>query len=356
MGLSRSAVYFSNMNSVVAPAPILSDEDALRLHVLLAGEVHAVRIDESAMVLHALTPKGEARLPLHASGRADAYLTQVRELLGGHALGSPGGYPVHLRRWTRMGQAGAKNLEALLKLGEPEAVLAVAYAPGLTDELARRAWWALPTMEVARVMLIHPEVREGEMGKVLADFLVEHLPFEEDAVTAMNTVRIVLGAGRLDAEERLALWRKGQRRPHYLIGFIEHLPDDLPTEGVASIDTPEPVAADAWSRQWARCCSGPGQAWLRAVELALEKPPAHEAVYLLLQLIGSYFAPVAVQIAPTTTSIPADAAAAMADLARLRAEDAEPVLTRTTAVGPLMRKKLDPLLAPVLQNLRKLRQ
>jgi len=356
MGLSRDAVYFCAMNSVIAPAPTLSGEDALRLHVLLAGEVHAVRIDESAMVLHALTPKGEARLPLHALGRPDAYLTQVRELLGGHALGSPGGYPVHLRRWTRMGQAGAKNLEALLKLGEPEAVLAVAYAPGLTDELARRAWWALPTMEAARVMLIHPEVREGAMGKVLADFLVDHLPFEEDPLTAMNTVRIVLGAGRLDADERLALWRKGQRRPHYLIGFIEHLPDDLPTEGIAGVALPVSAAADAWSRQWARCCSASGQAWLRAVELALEKPPAHEAVYLLLELIGGYFAPVAAENLVAPAAIPAEAAAAMAELAQLRADDAEPVLTRTTAVGPLMRKKLESLLAPVLQNLRKLRQ
>jgi hypothetical protein len=141
------------MNSAHAE---LSPEDALRLNVLLAGEVLAVRIDEGARTLYGLTPKGEARVPLNPLGRADRYFLRVRELLGGHALGSPGGYPVHLRRWTRMGQASEKNLEALLKLGEPEAVLAVAYAPTLTDELARRAWWAsqnATTTEVARVML-----------------------------------------------------------------------------------------------------------------------------------------------------------------------------------------------------------
>ncbi|MFN4149184.1 MAG: hypothetical protein ACK4E4_06505, partial [Rhodocyclaceae bacterium] len=69
----------------------LSPEDALRLSVLLAGEVHAVRIDEGAHTLYALTPKGEARIVLNPVGRAERYFQRVREVLGGHALGSPGG-------------------------------------------------------------------------------------------------------------------------------------------------------------------------------------------------------------------------------------------------------------------------
>jgi hypothetical protein len=170
----------------------LASEDALRLAVLMAGEVHAVRIDEGRMELQALTPRGEARVALHANCRAESYLTRVREILGGHALGSPGGYPVHLRRWTRMGQASVRNLEALLKLGEPEAVAAVAPAPALSDERARGAWWARPTVETARVMLEHPAVRAGAMGPVLVDYLVEYLPFEADPVAAMNLVRAVL--------------------------------------------------------------------------------------------------------------------------------------------------------------------
>ena len=39
-----------------------------------------------------------------------------------------------------------------------------------------------------------------------------------------------------------------------------------------------------------RCYSASGQSFLRAAEMALEKPPAHEAVYLLLDIIGTYFA------------------------------------------------------------------
>ena len=49
-------------------------------------------------------------------------------MLSNHALSSPGGYPVFLQRWTRMGQAKDAQLEKLLLLGESEAV--VAPSPG----------------------------------------------------------------------------------------------------------------------------------------------------------------------------------------------------------------------------------
>lgn len=329
----------------------LTPEDALRLNVLLAGEVLAVRIDEGARLLHGLTPQGEARVPLHPAGRPERYFQRVRELLGGHALGSPGGYPVHLRRWTRMGQASQKNLEALLKLGESEAVMAVAHAPTLTDELARRVWWAQPTMEIARIMLAQPAVRAGAMGPVLVDFLVEHLPFEADPVIAMEIVRAVLATGLTTPEARASLWAKGKRRPHYLIGFLEHLPDALPAE--AARELPAGLPDSAAGRLLARCLAGTGQAWLKAAELALEKPPAHEAVYLLLDLLGGYFA--AGRDAPASLAAWPREAAALDALARLSNADAEPILTRTTAVGPLMRRHLEPLLAPIIGHLRILR-
>lgn len=335
------------MNQELAP------EDALRLNVLLAGELLAVRIDEGARTLYGLTPKGEARIPLNPVGRAERYLQRVRELLGGHALGLPDGYPVHLRRWTRMGHAEPKKLEALLKLGEPEAVLAVAYAPTLTDELARRAWWAgqqMPTMEIARVMLGHPAVRAGTMGSVLSDYLVEHLPFEEDPIAAMQTVRAVLAAGLLDAAACEQLWAKAKRRPHYLLGFLESLPDALPAEAARPL--PAGLPDTPAGRLLARCYGGAGQSYLKAAELALEKPPAHEAVYLLLDLLGGYFA---AGRAASGLPVPPGEIAALEALAQLSQAAAEPILTRTTAVGPLMRRHLEPLFAPIIAHLRVLR-
>lgn len=335
---------------MLATNDLLTSEDVLRLNVLLAGELQAVRIDESACQLFGLTPRGEARVPLHPAGRADRYFRRVRELLGGHALGASGGYPVYARSWTRAGQASPKNLAALLTLGEPEAVLAVAYAQNLTDELARRAWWAQPTMEIARVMLMHPAVRAGQMGRVLADFLVEHLPFEEDPVAAMQSVRTVLAAGLLDPEARARLWAKAQRRPHYLVGFLETLPDDLQPEPPRALPAglPEVPAAQLL----ARCYSGTGQSFLKAAELVLEKPLAHETVYLMLDLLGRYFA--AGRSAAGLEAWPAEAEA-LAALARLDASAAEPILTRSAAVGPLMRRHLEPLFAPIIVHLRILR-
>lgn len=337
----------------------LSPEDALRLNILLAGELHAVRIDEGAMILHALTPKGEAKIGLHQNCRADLYVMRVRELLGGHALDSPGGYPVHLRRWTRMGHTSPKNLEALLKLGEPEAVIAVATAPTLSDELARLAWWALPTMDVARCMLEHDAVRLGSMGPVLADFLIEHLAFEEDPVQAMNSIRAVIGAGLLDPHADEQLWAKARRRPHYYIAFLEHRPDTLPggTERpLVAAAQARATAGDPWARQLARCHAASGQSFLAAAELALEKPPAHEAVYLLLNILGNYFSPLRTLEAPAGLPAELDGEVeAMAALAKVSNAAAEPVLTRTTAIGPLMRRHLEPVFEPIIGHIRTLR-
>lgn len=335
----------------------LSAEDALRLAVLMSGEVHAVRIDERAPALHALTPKGEARVALNPNCRLETYLIRVRETLGSYALNSATGYPAHVRHWTRMGQVASGNLEALLKLGEPEAAAAVAHAPGLTDELARRVWWALPTVDIARVMLASVEVRRGATGQVLADFLIEHLPFETEPMAAMNTVRVVLAAGLLDEAGRMALWQKARRRPYYLIGFLESLPDALPAD-----EPPRELPAvladrcddDPRVTMLGRCYASAGQAWLKTMELALDRAPAHEAVYLLLDLVGAYFA--AVWGPGSEGALPGleRETRAMAALAAVSSRDAEEILVRTTAVGALLRRKIDPLVAPLLGHLRTL--
>ena len=131
----------------------LSDHDALCLNVLLVADVQAIRIDESNMTVYGLTDRGQASVELHPNCRSDQYLRHVREMLSEHVLDSPGGYPIYLRRWTRMGQIRDDTLARFLLLGEPEAVVAVVHAPGLTAELARRAWWAMPRAEHARRML-----------------------------------------------------------------------------------------------------------------------------------------------------------------------------------------------------------
>ena len=63
------------------------------------------------MTLYALSASGdEAKVELNPNCNPDRYLKQVRELLSGHVLGSPGGYPVFLKRWKDSRHHGSGDL------------------------------------------------------------------------------------------------------------------------------------------------------------------------------------------------------------------------------------------------------
>ena len=362
----------------------LSSEDSLRLNVLMmANPVQAVRIDEGAMTLYALTENGEARIQLHPNCRADQYIGRIKEFLGGHALGSPGGYPVYLQRWTRMGQTSDKNLEALLQLGEPEAVVAVAHAPGLTDELARRAWWCQPTMEIARWMLEKDAVIQGQMGKVLADFLIEHLPFEESPDARMHTIRLVLYGKLTDEATTAKLWRMAKGVPYYFIGFLEFMPESLPEDQPARADYaaakellgPLVEAGNAYAERFLSLLSANGQTYLKAVSEVLARPSTSLVVYALLDAISRYFhgmgypikdegleelfakagamsrgeleAPDDLQTLLAAAPQYRQSIESMLALSGLTSKTADPWLLRKSAVGALMRRKIEPLVSPI---------
>jgi hypothetical protein len=370
----------------------LSHEDSLRLNVLLAQQLKAVRIDESAMVVHALTERGEAKVPLRPTGRDDHYLRAVRELLSTHVLDSPGGYPVYLRRWTRMGQARTGSLDRLLLLGEPEAVVAVVHAEGLSDELARRAWWAMPIADNARCMLERDSVASGSMGPELAAFLVEFLPFEEEPRAIMDSVRLVLKPGLIDESTRLQLWNRAKRKNTYFVGFLQALPDALPESAAPHPQHPYAQArldalceaANPIALQLVRCLSGAGQAYLKTAEEVLLKPNNQDVVVALLETLAEYFAAAcpAVGAAPDIEGILVQASAsdpddagqegalqavrdaapeldavitAMRVLAQLGETLVAPVFARTDAIGTVMRRKIEPITTPIVERLRLLR-
>ena len=370
----------------------LSPEDSLRLNVLMmADPVQAVRLDEGAMTLYALREGGEAKIRLHPNCRADQYITRIKEFLGGHALGSPRGYPVYLQNWTRMGQTSDKNLASLLLLGEPEAVVAVAHAASLTDELARRVWWCQPTMEMARWMLEKDAVIQGRMGKVLADFLIEHLPFEENPDARMHTIRLVLYGKLADQQMTAKLWRLAKGVPYYFIGFLDFLPDNLPADRPARADKldasallkPLAEGGNAYAERYLSLLSANGQTWLKAVSEVLARPSTALVVYALLDAISRYFHPMgypvrsealeavfaeAGTLARGEHDAPADllkvlqaapgyrqGIEAMLALSGLTGKTADPWLLRNTTVGALMRRRIEPLVAPInlaLQTLR----
>ncbi|MFN2349290.1 MAG: DsrS [Thioalkalivibrio sp.] len=278
----------------------LSPEDSLRLNVLLNQDLQALRIDEGKRLVVGLTPRGEAKVQLNPNCAEEKYLRMVREMISNHVLGSPHGYPRFMHRWTRTGHARTDSLAKLLRLGEPEAVAAVVYAEGLTDEIARHAWWVDQSPEHARAMLAREQVAQGEMGRVLAEFLVEFLPFEADSQKTVESVRLVLQPGLIGDTARSSLWSRGQRKPAFRVGFLKTLPDELPGEPL-----PHPRfnelqavlmeladAGNAHARLLARLLSGPGQAWLETVEGVLGRCTDQGVVIQLFEAIEAYFAPI----------------------------------------------------------------
>jgi hypothetical protein len=349
----------------------LSPEDELRLNVLFNTELKAVRIDESAMTLWALTPQGEASVPLKANQRGDRYLKRVREMLCGHALGSPGGYPVHLTRWTRQSQAGlsTQHLAQLLLIAEEEAVVAVVHSPALTDELARYAWWCMPTIENARLMLMRDVVCRGSMGRTLAEFLVEHLAFlHEDDLGILDTVAVMLHSGVLTDAERLAIWKRGSGRNAYYVPFLELQPDDLPNPRVERTDragVPQ-LPGNAYSILLDKALSAQGQSFLATLAVVLERPEIQEVASHTANALARWCEPLrhtdestrSAQRQALLDAAPQFAADcdALDALAATDADTLRPIFLKTTAIGSLMRRKIQPVVAPLLNAIAVLRR
>ncbi|MES9971108.1 MAG: sulfur reduction protein DsrS [Candidatus Thiodiazotropha sp.] len=361
----------------------LSYEDSLRLNVLLANKPQAIRIDESSMTLFGLTEQGESRITLNPNCRDDIYLRRVREVLSGHVQGSPGGYPIYLKRWNRMGQTRDENLEQLLLLGEPEAVVAFTCAKGITDELARRAWWISQDPDNARRMLNNPQIVAGGMGPELAGFLVEYLPFETEPMVIIESLRLVLQPGLISEEQKISLWKRCQRKPTYYLGFLAALPDDLPIQSApVTISDAEVAGLGALSKQGnpfaaqlLRIHSPSGQGFISTVLKVMEKPANQDVVTTLLDVIRDYLQSLRPSGDPDLTlealqaeadDLSSQAFQRCCEVAGQRESElrilyllsglgygvVRPVFRNTDAIGSLMRKKLTPIFEP-LQGLFK---
>lgn len=365
----------------------LSSEDSLRLNVLIT-QAEAIRIDENEMIVYGLMGDQEMRVALNPTMRADKYLDQVRELLASVVLDSPGGYPIFLRRWTRMGQIDSEQLDRLLRIGETEAVMAVVGAQGLTNELARRAWWIAPYSEYARQMLENQTIVNEVMGPILAEHLVEHLPFETEHSDMLHTVRLVLQPGLINEEQRQKLWERGRSKSTYRIGFLVTLPDGLlesdePRSDFESISKklkPLIEAGNPYAQLLGKILDSDGQTFCRVVNESTQRPADQDVVSALFDAIGAYFNSLRVhegqlrtieeieQVVEGMMNHPAEALAnllsvvpelepevrAMLFLAHFDEAVILPIFSLTDAVGSVMRKKIAHISEPMLVQINRL--
>jgi hypothetical protein len=355
---------------------------------VLITQAQAIRIDENAMIVYGLVGEQEMRVALNPTMRADKYLSQVRDLLASVVLNSPGGYPIFLRRWTRMGQIDSDQLDRLLRIGEPEAVMAVVCAPGLTNELARRAWWIAPYSEYARQMLENQTIVNGEMGAILAEHLVEHLPFETEHRDMLHTVRLVLQPGLINEAQCQKLWDRGRSKSTYRVGFLVTRPDGLLESDGARSDfaeisaglQPLLVAANPYASQLSKLLDSEGQTFCRVVNESMHRPADQDVVSALFDAIGDYFGVLQIHHGQLRTieeieavvegimSHPAEALTnllnavpelepeirAMLFLAHFDEAVVLPIFSLSDAVGTVMRKKIAHVSEPMLANINRL--
>ncbi len=368
----------------------LSNEDNLRLNVLLAQDLKAVRIDESKMIVYALSSRGDAKVQLNPTCKDDKYIRLVKELLSNKIMGSPGGYPVYIKRWTRMGQdRQEESLAQLLLLGEPEAVVAVVHAPVITPEIARHAWWAYPSSENARRLLEKKAIAESDLARELAEFLLEFLPFEVEHKDMIDSVRLCLQPGLLKPEEIDDLWKRARRKQSLYVGFLHSQPDDLPETatvhpGYAESETTLQTLAEqgnVYARQLLRYLSAPGQAYLQTVIRVLDKAASQDTIVSMFLAFEQYNVSLPVaetrqrdiqqaeQFATCWLSAKDDLdlqaclqacprlreqIRAMLVIAQLGEITLFPIFGLTDALGSVMRKKLKPLTDPLRVHLKML--
>ncbi|MEE9328262.1 MAG: hypothetical protein V3U71_13335 [Cocleimonas sp.] len=367
----------------------LSNEDNLRLNVLLAQDLKAVRINESSMTVHALTAKGEAKVALNPTIKDEQYLRIVRELLSLKITGSPGGYPVYIKTWTRMGHAD-NTLDHMLCLGEPEAVIAVVYAPTLSHDIGVRAWWANPCNEVAMRLMEYPDVVNGELGRELAEYLMEFLPFEERQLNIVNMVRVCLQKDLITLKQKESLWSRAQRRNPFIVGFLHIEPKNIPIdskpskhyEAVSNSIKSLADSGNVYAKTLIKLLDADEQKWLTTIKLALKKPVDQEVVISLFIAISQHFKlpletlsqdcrgtrsyDIALEHSdnicktPDSEELKAVISAlngehlpivhAMIVLAQMGEHTLIPIFSGNESVGTVMRKRLSPLTTPLLEK------
>jgi hypothetical protein len=276
------------------------------------------------------------------------------------------------------------NLEQMLLLGEPEAVVAVVYSSQVSHDIARRAWWAYPNAENARRLLEKPDVVTGSLGKELVAYLLEFLPFEEVPLDVVDTVRLCLQGDLISPEEREKLWARAKRKNPFYVGFLHADPTMIPlpqkhhSQYVQIESQLAGLADNPYTQALLKLLHSSGQNWLRTLTLALEKPVDQDVVISLFIAIG-YFLSVPMihergirdiqtalqqandyqdsaltQVRTHLDSAHAPLLHAMLVLAQMGEDTLIPIFGGNDSVGSVMRKRLEPVTVPLLAQVKAL--
>ncbi len=343
---------------------MISPEDSLRLNSLLSLCL-AIRIDEYKMCIVGLDKnQKERRMQLNPSGDDYQYLTSVRSFLTTRVLGGMGGYPAYLKRWSRMGGLSLKNLQSLLKLGDTNAIVAIANTTNLPANILPQVWWCATNTdqqaEIGRYLLTKKEVLSHPIKNEISKYLLEFLPFLTTDISAlMDTLYLLLHPGLISDEAIQRLWQQGQRKPYILVPFLERYPDKLPTTNNKVKPINNIVGLE-------KMTSEQGQLFLQTCQLILKKINHEDVLYRSLDVLGNYCAHKTIKPAPTITKLLTQVSSALKtinptkDYNKIKAQFllagvSEKLVISEIAThalsGSTIRKKLSPILTPIQEAL-----
>ena len=266
--------------------------------------------------------------------------------------------------------------------------MAVVYSPSVSHEIGVRAWWANPTIEVARRLMEYPDVISGHLGKELAEFLMEFLPFEECQVNTVDMVRVCLQDELISLSQKEELWKRAKRRNPYYVGFLHANPKQIPLYKKASSDYPalkKHLQAlldknNIYANAFCKTLSKDGQIWLQTLKNAINKPVDQDVVISLFTAIklffdlpfperrGAHSTEIALQRTDLYSKISDQHIkslntllerldpqyltkfSALMLLAQLGENTLTPIFSGNESVGKVMRRRLNPLTEPLLEK------
>mgnify|MGYP001566986576 FL=1 len=349
---------------------MLEPEDTLKLNVLIATSI-AIRIDTYKLTVVGLNAQfKEQTIELKPSGDSEAYLKDVKKLLVTQVLGAMGGYPSYLKRWSRMGQVESSNLGSLLKLGEVEAVVAVSNSTNLDSELLKLTWWCATNTdsqaEIGRFLLTKPFALNTETGREVAQYLLEFLPFVNDTEQLIDTTSLVLQKNLIEQKEKDRLWKQGQRKTAFLVGFVERLCFEESTSKEQG-KLPNESNIQALNYQHADLQivnSEQAQVFLKTLSHILKKINQEYVLYRALEALGKYLSHEQITTPKTideiTDQIDALSSASINEQDKLNARlflagVSERLVVSTISAhnltGSAIRKKLAHVLEPIQKSL-----
>jgi len=167
----------------------------------------------------------------------------------------------------------------------------------------------------------------------------------------------------LTEAQRLSIWKRGSSRNSYYVAFLELQPDTLPNPRGARADpagVPH-IAGNPYSAMLEKALSGQGQTFLATTALVLDRPEIQEVVNHALNALAQWCAPLrqadAAARGAARAAVLAAApqlepdCAALDALATADADSARPIFLKTTAIGSLMRRKIQPVVVPLLDGI-----